>query len=228
METLKLCIPTLNRYDLCIKLIWTAEKGKIKPEEYLIVDNGGGFKNYFEKSGLNIKNIRIHTPKKNLGVAGSWNWFLIDSPGNLLIANDDILFSSNVVSTFLDYKNRETDPNVVMYSTGNGSFELFMMDKSILVKVGKFDENFHPSYFEDNDYMYRMNLCGYTNKEVFSAGHKYFFHEVSATLKCFNKEQQDIFHKLFEKNRNHYISKWGGLPHKEIFKTPFNIGEKIK
>ena len=40
MKKIALCIPTLNRYDLLIKALESAEKGNIIPDEYWIVDNG--------------------------------------------------------------------------------------------------------------------------------------------------------------------------------------------
>jgi len=35
-----LCIPTLNRYDLLVKCLESAEAGTLKPINYYIIDNG--------------------------------------------------------------------------------------------------------------------------------------------------------------------------------------------
>ena len=37
---ISLCVPVLNRYDLLVKLLESAEAGDIKPDKYYIVDNG--------------------------------------------------------------------------------------------------------------------------------------------------------------------------------------------
>ena len=42
---------------------------------------------------------------------------------------------------------------------GDG-FNLFSVPRATAEKVGYFDENFYPAYFEDNDYVYRCRLAG--------------------------------------------------------------------
>jgi GT2 family glycosyltransferase len=219
---LSFCIPTLLKYDLCIKLIQSVELNTVKSDKFYILDNGGGFKEYTNNKIL-LDKIEIINFGRNLGVASSWNWFLSNIEGDLIIANDDIVLKENVIEAFVKAKQNEVDKNVVMYSTANGSYKIFMVNNSIIKKVGLFDENFWPAYFEDSDMMYRMKLGGYINKEVIKEHDPCIHHEESATLKAqrllgLNKEHDNNFNK----NKNYYINKWGGEPHYEVYKIPFN------
>jgi len=83
----KLGIPTLRHYDLLQRLLDSAERGSVKPDGYIIVDNGGS-----ARARLRLpSNAQIIEPGKNLGVAASWN-LLLDEAGDepIVISNDDI------------------------------------------------------------------------------------------------------------------------------------------
>ena len=66
-----------------------------------------------------------------------------------------------------------------MYSTftpikhGDGSFSCFLLDTEAFDRVGPFDVNFKPAYFEDNDYLERLWSCGYTPQRITN---QYYFH----------------------------------------------------
>src|SRR6185369_8048943 len=88
-QVMKLGIPTLSRYDLLTKLLVSAECGTLKPDEYIIVDNGGQF---VVPGGLRHK-LRMIRPRTNLGVAASWNLLLdiaLAEQQPIVISNDDI------------------------------------------------------------------------------------------------------------------------------------------
>ena len=87
-----------------------------------------------------------------------------------------------------------------------------------LVEVGPWDVNL-PQYFADNDYYYRLRLAGYrlTDLKLDVVHHE----GGSCTLKNDAKRQllNYVTFPLYEK---YYQAKWGGLPHHEIFKRPFD------
>jgi len=163
----KLCVPTLICYDLCVDMIKSAMNNTIQPDEYIVIDNGnGGFKDIYDKSGLNLSNLKIIYPGFK-SVAQTWNWLLNNLSGNLLIVNDDLILDPKLIETFLNYKNQEKDDKVVMYTNGNiNAYSLFMMDSSIMNKMGEFDENFIPAYYEDTDHHYRMKLLGLKRVDI--------------------------------------------------------------
>lgn len=211
------CVPVLKRYDGLKELILSAERGSIKPDKYFIVDNGGKLDLNYIRGNLPII-IDTYTPLENIGVAKAWNIFIENTHGDIIIANDDVIFHPDTIKGMMDA------PGDFVYSSANGKwsmFSLFLIRKSCVEKIGLFDETISPNYgyFEDNDYFQRIELNGtvkYTDCKV------PWSHEGSATMKAFSSHEMDEHHRKFKRARDNYIRKWGGLPGKEVFKTPYN------
>jgi len=83
---------------------------------------------------------------------------------------------------------------------------------------GLFDQKFHPAYFEDNDFHYRLKLASMRGVKTNTA---MYYHFGSRTLKE-NPDIKEISNSLYLANEQRYIEKWGGKPGKEKFITPFN------
>lgn len=98
-------------------------------------------------------------------------------------------------------------------------FAFFAVQPIVFDIVGYWDEGFYPAYFEDNDWHYRIKLTD-ENKIKFIPGESY--HMVSVTLKRMTPERQNQHHRDFERNRDRYIRKWGGLPYHEVYTVPWN------
>lgn len=209
---LTLTIPVLNRYDLLKVCVESALSGIFVPDRILIIDNGS-------KCDMKPDNIiHIVSPGRNLGVSASWNLAIKEGNFPLLVANDDIEFSEHTMSDFLracesgigDFYWASSIPQLNMFSC-------FMLTESLVKSVGVFDEEFYPAYFEDNDYFRRISLAGKKIVPVQTS----IGHIGSATFKNFSNEQVMKHHGTFNKNKNYYISKWGGLPGEEKFSLPF-------
>ncbi len=147
----------------------------------------------------------------NLGVARSWNMFCElaskESLDAVIIANDDIILYEDTISTMLD-KLKECPRDFIAYG-GDNSFSLFTLPLSVFRLVGKFDENFYPAYFEDNDYVMRMKI---NNVQIHHIGDPKYYHEGSSTIKSLPPDELELHHHVFRKNQAYYIKKWGGLP----------------
>lgn len=214
---MNLCIPVLNGYDLLYKCIESALNGNLKPSMIYVVDNG----NELPQRVRDIagKKLFLYTPSSNLGVAASWNWFLKTVTHPMMITNHDIEFDHYDISRFGGaYFNSESE----FFYTSNVShlnmFSCFMPTKAVVDKVGLFDEQFFPAYFEDNDYFYRMQLAG-IKLEALQTN---ITHYPSSTLERYTPEQKEAHHGQFRSNQSYYIAKWGGTPHKEVYRSPFN------
>lgn len=150
----------------------------------------------------------------NLGVARSWNLFcdlaIKEGLDAVILANDDIVLYENTVSTLLD-KLKECPNDFVAYS-GDNSFSLFALPLSVFNLVGRFDENFYPAYFEDNDYVMRMKL---NNVQMHYLDSPKYYHEGSSTIRALSQSELEVHHHVFRKNQTYYIQKWGGLPGNE-------------
>lgn len=102
----------------------------------------------------------------------------------------------------------------------NPNFSAFAVNKECWDMVGKFDEVFAPAYFEDNDYHYRMNLAGV---KAIVCPPAMFYHYGSRTQNEANENGLPfVSGGEFENARAKFVKKWGGLPGKETFKTPYN------
>lgn len=163
-----------------------------------------------------------------------------------IICNDDILFAPDCIDTMVAEYERLRDEKVVMVTPNNILMELadpldiltYERDKSAPVgvsdhpnfscfliapeyfeKVGKFDENFKPAWYEDNDAHRRAELLGYRLVSVSNALQVHFGGVSTAMI-----DNPDSSH-----SRDYYLKKWGGVPvshpgnePKEHFKTPYN------
>jgi GT2 family glycosyltransferase len=201
-------IPTINRKDLLDEAL--EEYAKCYPTiDKFIVDNGK----------QNIKclddNTWIFEQETNLGVAGSWNYLIKKAIEKgyeyFLILNDDVILKKD--KEWLEKIINRGNPHDFVLCRPFYNLSSFILNKTIYHKVGEFDEGFIGSYFEDNDYMYRMKLAGCTirydddlNPDIYRN---------SMTI------QKDPLLGNYINNREYFIKKWGGLPTEELFKIPF-------
>lgn len=164
-----------------------------------------------------------------------------------LICNDDILFApetiDGMVSEFVKLCDTE---NVVMVTPNNiinelandpyailnyqrpdvpiswsehPNFSCFLIHKTFFDLIGRFDENFNPAWFEDNDAHRRITLLGYKAITTTAAPQIHFGGVATSMMENPDSSQ----------SREYYIKKWGGLPvghvgpkGTETFVTPYN------
>lgn len=206
-------VPTLRRFDTLHKLIESAYSNTVKPDIFFVVDNSCGMFKYRGKHP-----IIVYTAPFNLGVARSWNLIFRSFPDDfIIISNDDVIFQPITIETIITVAQRESADIVFSEQNGN-AFSLFHLNHTTWKELGGFDECFYPAYFEDNDFFYRLKL---SNKKIVSAELEYE-HVQSGTIKSFSPREMELHHKQFNLNQQYYITKWGGLPHDEVYQTPFN------
>lgn len=207
-------IPTINRADL---LQETLEKytNDFPHTPIYVVDNGI---QYFDISKLG-SNIHFIKNNYNAGVAASWNQLcnaifygipMVEKCQHALILNDDIYLgkTEEQVKLFIVENN-------VTLATTTGTWCAFLLNRLVFSKVGPFDRDFFPAYFEDNDYAYRLKLSGYEHTT-----HDFLNPEIYRNSQTIAKNPD--LNVNFDKNKQHYVDKWGGEPYKETFLTAFN------
>lgn len=206
MNTFAIGIPTLNRYDLLKQAI---EKYIVyfPNVEIFILDNGN------QNMDFEYSNVYVYSSEKNLGVAASWNelcGLIFKEHQYALMLNDDIEFSKPEQEILYLLENNTFD-----FYVGPYYWSAFILPRQTFMKVGKFDEVFYPAYFEDNDFAYRLKLnnCSYHSTETLLPT----VCRNSMTLK-----KDTTINKTFEDLKRYYAAKWGGMPGKEKFITPFN------
>lgn len=202
-------IPTVNRKDLLMEAL-QYYKNHYPNTDILILDNGQ----------QNIPQIspRIYIWESdiNKGVAGSWN-FLIQRAIEMgyeyfLVCNDDIIYQEGagqinaLIIKWGEYSLLQPRPYY--------NWSIFLISKTIFAAVGEFDEAFQRCFFEDNDYQYRVKLAGFNLQ---------YSDELSPKVyRCSQTTQKSPELGGYVENRDYYLTKWGGLPNNEIYKTPFN------
>lgn len=200
-------IPTINRADLLNEALANYFED-FKNTEIVICDNGK------QEIITRENNFVIYRPENNLGVSGSWNMIMDYAEKvkgtHVLMLNDDIYLgkSEEEIKTIIRLWNPEFLCTELNWCS-------FILSVDAYLKVGKFDEKFFPAYFEDNDYFRRMLLTGVniTNNAMLNPA----IYRNSMTI-----QKSPELNNGFDKNRQYYISKWGGQPTQETFSTPFN------
>jgi GT2 family glycosyltransferase len=211
-STFAIGIPTLNQYSEDFKHYLLQYATVDFPNvELFIIDNGN------QGIGLPGENVRVSVQEKNIGVAASWNKLCEDifkEHDFAVILNDDIYWgtSEEKVSQFIEKIYTGQGNQVIVPPT---QWCAFIMPKPAFRSIGKFDEEFFPAYFEDNDYAYRMKLGGWVLK-----------HDDFLTPSLYKRSASLIkdpsINERFQINHEYFIKKWGGSPSKETFVVPFN------
>lgn len=210
MNEMILGVPTMRRYDLLDRLIESALVGTRIPDRILIVDNGGS---YAVPEHARDR-VKIIYSGENIGVAAAWNKLI--QAGARIISNDDIELGPESFDKFASALEKNTP---FAYSSV-ATWSLFALDPSVFARIGDFDEEFFPAYYEDNDYEMRLGLAGIPISIIADDAVK---HVRGGTSR--NKDGQIIdaseYNEWFRRNQERYVKKWGGIPHQETFRAPF-------
>lgn len=201
-------IPTINRVDLLEETL-LKYKDDFPNTDIFIMDNGNQV--WTIKDQL-PSNFHFINNEKNIGVAASWNRLLnriFEKHEYALIINDDVYFGKkeSEVMSFILTEHR-------LFSTTTGTWCNFIINWDLYNHIGDFDEKFFPAYFEDNDYAYRLKLEG-----VKPIQHEFLNPEIFRNSMTIQKSPE--LNVNFEKNKQYYIQKWGGLPGEETRTTEF-------
>jgi GT2 family glycosyltransferase len=196
------------------------------PEECLpivILDNGGGL--LHSSTGDKLRklqkhyNIQIITSTFNHGVAGSWNYFAAKL-GRCIISNDDVIFGQSCIKSILEAVNQNIERIIIENDDPYGGFSLFCLNQpDRWLALGGFDEMFNPAYFEDNDTRWRLSLHGNPSLRIPLNN---WHHCRASTMNHASGSENRIYGTIFRRNMAYYILKWGGVPGKERFVSPFN------
>jgi GT2 family glycosyltransferase len=169
---------------------------------------------------------------QNRGLAKSWNEGILAAYGNgceaVIVANDDIVFSpgdvDEMAETAVKYQNFAYLVTAEGYNhrtkrSGSMGYSCFAVNPLALEKIGMFDENFFPIYFEDCDYEWRARQLGLARGHC---EHTHIEHGGSSALHDGSDEYKRQHQLTFQLNSLYYRKKWGGLNEQETYEHPFN------
>ena len=165
-----------------------------------------------------------------------------DGCTHIFILNDDILFNKTSIDNAVKEYDRLKNTGVVLVSLNNvfgeyngriedfynldqeytvpaevadhPNYSAFLVGPDFFDKVGRFDENFKPAWFEDNDSHRRITLLGMKAICTVAASCLHYGGVSTAMLAPERKSS--------EKSRQYYVKKWGGLYEAATYQTPYN------
>lgn len=202
------CIPLFTRYDLIWKCINSFGICTIKPDLFVIINNG------LLPFVSNSRYVKVFNFRRNIGVATSWNFFCKKIKGIKIISNDDVCVTS---PKFVENFCEGLEKFDLVFSAESPGFHIFSLSSSCFSAVGDFDEKFYPAYFEDMDYHYRMKLLGRSTGYLADCK---IDHVGSATKIKLNRNQRREHLTTFPLLKEYYIKKWGGEPGSETLTVP--------
>lgn len=147
---MKLIVPVLNRYDLLQRMVDSIDI----PLELLVLDNGDALETLKVPSMVDARVLHLPT---NQGVAGSWNL------GIKLYPFESVWFFSSADTVYKPgtlEKMSHAKPDAITLNSDFPYWQTFAIGEEVVRRIGLFDENLYPIYFEDNDYMKRADDAG--------------------------------------------------------------------
>jgi GT2 family glycosyltransferase len=146
-------------------------------------------------SGLYGGKATVLNMPANLGVAGSWNLGIKSFPfaPYWVVASNDIKYASGQLQKLADKSSAD-----VLIKTSQ-AWSSFSIGSNIVKTVGLFDENYHPAYYEDNDYEARMDRLGLRGSSV-SADINVIAYGAATTI----QDSQELFNRNIATNESNY------------------------
>ena len=219
-------------------LIQSIEIDKAHPTRWYIFFHGYDRKLLLHVQGLcESLNGHLYPFCDNRGVARSWNDGIIQSIMNkddiTMLINDDVFFYKQGFNKFINFvKEKNLHHRDYLWCTPYG-FEsqgategtydyqqtsCCALGHAAIEQLGFFDENFHPVYYEDSDYVRRNTILGLP---VLIDDRVLVEHARSYNVRNDPVSATDVAREMAA-NTDYYIRKWGGLPLQEQFIHPFN------
>jgi len=136
---------------------------------------------------------------------------LNESEGVVMVTPNNILLELPNAEDILQYKLPEGTPSTW---SEHPNFSCFLVARDFFEKVGLFDENFIPAWYEDNDSHYRSKLLGY--KEICTNQAPMIHYGGVATSMMDNPNSQG--------SHDYFMKKWGSVTRslQETFTHPYD------
>ena len=170
---------TLSRFDLAQRLLDSIDY----PVEHLVIVDNSGKKTFEPKVNDNVKNVWLLQVPSGLGANGAWNLIIKSTPHApyWVIPNDDAHFEPGALETIA----REVDTTKFNFLNIFPKWSCVVPTEGSVAKAGLWDEVFHPIYFDDDEYEWRMQELGVE----FNTINARVYHDNSSTLQSGYQER---------------------------------------
>ena len=186
---------TLTKFDMAQRLLDSIDH----PVEHLvIVDNSG--KREFEpvvETDL-VKNTWIIQVPFGLGANGAWNLIIKSTPHApyWVIPNDDSYFAPGSLATIAE----KVDTSAFNFVDIQPAWSCVVPGEGAILQAGLWDEIFHPIYYDDDEYEWRMRELGVKFNQIPAK----VLHDNSSTLKSGFSDRNNV---TFSRNRSVFTNK---------------------
>lgn len=188
-------------------------------DHLVIINNGELSHETWERAAQGKANhVHVHT-QYNSGVACGWNMIIVDVPDAeyWMIINDDVVLAPGDLEK-LAQATVDSSEDVVQCVHGDIHTSMMTIKSSAIEKLGYFDENFYPAYFEDTDYNRRILIGNVKTLYVPGCKTKHLGSRsnISDPLFvwkwCARTQEEEL--------TPYYIDKWGAKGGQEILTKP--------
>lgn len=180
---------TLSKFDMAQRLLDSIDY----PVENLVIVDNSGKREFKPKvdSSLIKETWMIQVPH-GLGANGAWNLIIKSTPfaPYWVIPNDDSWFEAGALEAIA----KGVDTEAFNFVQVNPVWSCVVPSEGSVRRAGLWDEAFHPIYFDDDDYEWRMKKLGIRFNHIPAVVH----HDNSSTLKSGYQKQND---KTFIRNK---------------------------
>ncbi len=192
---------TLSKFDLAQRLLDSID---YPVEKVVIVDNSGK-RSWIPEPNEFVQDLWVIRLPHGLGANGAWNLIIKATPfaPYWVIPNDDCWFEPGALRIIAE----QVDKTKFNFVNVNPKWSCVIPTEGSVGTAGLWDEAFHPIYFDDNDYEWRMDMLGVGFHHISATVH----HDNSSTLHSgfhhqnqitFSKNQKLLQKKLDETNTN--------------------------
>jgi glycosyltransferase involved in cell wall biosynthesis len=158
-----------DRFDSCLKPLIKKLSILFPNEQIIVVANGHYLTNEqkefikkFDAFCAGFSNVEVESYTDPQGLSFLWNRLIKRAASdNILMLNDDIMIKYGF-RRFIEESGIVSAP----MATINASWSHFKISKSVIEKVGLFDEGFTEIGGEDDDYLARMAMAGLQAKDL--------------------------------------------------------------
>ena len=193
---------TLSRFDMAQRLLDSIDY----PVENLVIVDNSGKKQFQPQVNDYVKNLWLIQVPHGLGANGAWNLIIKSTPHApyWVIPNDDAYFEPGALATIA----AEVNTEAFNFLDINPKWSCVVPGEGAVMKAGLWDEAFHPIYFDDDEYEWRMEKLGVEFHTINARVH----HDNSSTLASGYYERNNVTftrnHSLF---RNKTVAEDTGI-----------------
>lgn len=179
---------TLAKFDMAQRLLDSIDY----PVERLVIVDNSGLKAWIPEPNEFVKEIWTIRVPFGLGANGAWNLIIKTTPHApyWVLPNDDSWFEPGALKTIAEQV--QTDKfNFVDVSP---KWSCVVPGEGAILTAGLWDEAFHPIYYDDDEYEWRMNMLGVEFNTIPAKVN----HNNSSTLKAGYSDKNN---KTFARNK---------------------------